>query len=246
MNETSDKSNFFNLYRHNFVRVAVGIPEVKVADPAFNSRQTVALMRQAADRHALLVVFPELGLSAYSCDDLFHQQALLDASRDALCEVLDASRDVPVIAVVGLPLSADGLLFNCAAVVHQGELLGLVPKTYLPNYREFYELRQFTPAENRLRDSINFAGHRDVPFGNRLLFQVEDQPLLTFSVEICEDLWVPVPPSSHAALAGATVLINVSASNVTVGKEDYRRLLASGQSGRGTVNTAVPAVAAST
>ncbi|HXJ16988.1 MAG TPA: NAD(+) synthase [Candidatus Polarisedimenticolia bacterium] len=232
MNDTSDKSNFFNLYRHNFVRIAVGVPEVKVADPAFNSRQTVALMRQAADRHALIAVFPELGLSAYSCDDLFQQQALLDASRDALCAVLDASRDIPVIAVVGLPLSVDGLLFNCAAVVHEGQLLGLVPKTYLPNYREFYELRQFTPAENRLRDGIDFAGHRDVPFGNRLLFQVENQPLLTFSVEICEDLWVPVPPSSHAALAGATVLINQSASNVTVGKEDYRRLLVADQSGR--------------
>jgi NAD+ synthase (glutamine-hydrolysing) len=232
MNDTSDKSSFFNLYRHNFVRIAVGIPEVKVADPAFNSRQTIALMRQAAERHALLAVFPELGLSAYSCDDLFHQQALLDASQDALCAVLDASRDIPVIAVVGLPLAVDGLLFNCAAVVHQGQLLGLVPKTYLPNYREFYELRQFTPAENRLRDSIDFAGHRDVPFGNRLLFQVEDQPLLTFSIEICEDLWVPVPPSSRAALAGATVLINQSASNVTVGKEDFRRLLVADQSGR--------------
>jgi NAD+ synthase (glutamine-hydrolysing) len=232
MNDTSEKNNFFNLYRHNFARIAVGIPEVKVADPAFNSRQTIALMRQAADHHALLVVFPELGLSAYTCDDLFHQQALLDASRDALCAVLDASRDIPVIAVVGLPLAVNGLLFNCAAVVHDGRLLGLVPKTYLPNYREFYELRQFTPADNRLRDCIDFAGHCDVPFGNRLLFQVEDRPLLTFSIEICEDLWVPVPPSSHAALAGATLLINQSASNVTVGKEDYRRLLVADQSGR--------------
>jgi NAD+ synthase (glutamine-hydrolysing) len=228
----SDKSTFFNLYRHNFVRIAVAVPEVRVADPAFNSRQTIALMRQAADRHALLAVFPELGLSAYSCEDLFQQQALLDASRDALRAVLEASGDIPVIAVVGLPLSVDGLLFNCAAVVHQGRLLGLVPKSYLPNYREFYELRQFTPADNRLRDSIDFAGHREVPFGNRLLFQAENQPLFIFSIEICEDLWVPVPPSSHAALAGATVLINQSASNVTVGKEDYRRLLVAGQSGR--------------
>lgn len=228
----SDERKFFNLYRHNFVRIGVGIPEVKVADPAFNARQTIALMRQAAERHVLLVVFPELGLSAYSCEDLFHQQALLDASRDALGAVLEASRDIPAIAVVGLPLSVDGLLFNCAAVVQQARLLALVPKTYLPNYREFYELRQFTPADNRLRDAIDFAGQRDVPFGNRLLFQVEDQPLFTFSIEICEDLWVPVPPSSYAALAGATVLINQSASNVTVGKEDYRRLLVAGQSGR--------------
>jgi NAD+ synthase (glutamine-hydrolysing) len=232
MTDTSNESEFFNLYRHNFARIAVGVPEVRVADPAFNARQTIALMRQGADRHALLMAFPELGLSAYSCDDLFQQQALLDASRDALRAVLDASRDIPVIAVVGLPVTVDGMLFNCAAVVREGRLQGLVPKTYLPNYREFYELRQFSSANSRLRDSIDFAGQRDVPFGNRLLFQAEEQPLFTFSIEICEDLWVPVPPSSHAALAGATVLVNLSASNVTVGKEDYRRLLASGQSGR--------------
>ena len=225
-------SNFFNLYRHNFVRVALGIPEVRVADPAFNSGQVIALMRQAAERDALLVAFPELGLSAYSCEDLFHQQALLDASRDALIKVLEASRELSVIAVVGLPVRVDHLLFNCAAVVHRGRLLGLAPKTYLPNYREFYELRQFTPAANGHRDAVDFAGQRDVPFGNRLLFQAEDQPLLRFFVEVCEDLWVPIPPSSYAALAGATVLVNISASNVTVGKEDYRRLLVADQSGR--------------
>jgi NAD+ synthase (glutamine-hydrolysing) len=228
----NDRHGFFNLYSHNFVRVAVAIPQVLVADPAFNAKQTIALMREAAERKALLVVFPELGLSAYSCEDLFHQQALLDASRDALSKVAEASLDIPVIAVVGVPLPVDNLLFNCAAVVHQGRILGLIPKTYLPNYREFYELRQFTPADHRLRDSVELLGQRDVPFGNRLLFQAEDQPLFTFFVEICEDLWVPIPPSSYAALAGATVLINVSASNVTTGKEDYRRLLVADQSGR--------------
>jgi NAD+ synthase (glutamine-hydrolysing) len=227
-----DKSAFFNLYRHNFVRVAIGIPEVRVADPAFNAERTIALIRQAAGRKALLVVFPELGLSAYSCEDLFHQQALLDAGRESLSKILEASRDLSVIAIVGVPLAIDHLLFNCAAVAHRGRLLGLVPKTYLPNYREFYELRQFTPADHRLRESIDFAGQRDVPFGNRLLFQAEDQPLFTFFVEICEDLWVPVPPSSYAALAGATVIVNLSASNITIGKEDYRRLLVASQSGR--------------
>jgi NAD+ synthase (glutamine-hydrolysing) len=225
-------TNFFNLYRHNFVRVALGIPEVRVADPAFNAERVIAQMRQANERDALLVVFPELGLSAYSCEDLFHQQALLDASRDALVQVLEASRELSTIAVVGLPIAVDHLLFNCAAVVHRGRLLGLVPKTYLPNYREFYELRQFTPASHAHRNSIDFAGQRDVPFGNRLLFQADDQPLFTFFVEVCEDMWVPIPPSSYAALAGATVLVNLSASNVTVGKEDYRRLLVADQSGR--------------
>jgi NAD+ synthase (glutamine-hydrolysing) len=228
----SDPANFFNLYRHNFVRVALGIPEVRVADPAFNAGEVIALMRQAARRDALLVAFPELGLSAYSCEDLFHQQALLDASRDALVRVLDASRELPTIAVVGLPIQVDHLLYNCAAVVHRGRLLGIVPKTYLPNYREFYEMRQFTPASHAHRSAIDFAGQRDVPFGNRLLFQAEDQPLFTFFVEVCEDLWVPIPPSSYAALAGATVLVNISASNVTVGKEDFRRLLVADQSGR--------------
>jgi NAD+ synthase (glutamine-hydrolysing) len=228
----SHPDNFFNLYRHNFVRVALGIPEVRVADPAFNAGQVIALMRQAAQRDALLLAFPELGLSAYSCEDLFHQQALLDASREALVRVLDASRDLPTIAVVGLPIQVDHLLYNCAAVVHRGRLLGMVPKTYLPNYREFYEMRQFTPATHAHRSAIDFAGQRDVPFGNRLLFQAEDQPLFTFFVEVCEDLWVPIPPSSYAALAGATVLVNISASNVTVGKEDFRRLLVADQSGR--------------
>jgi NAD+ synthase (glutamine-hydrolysing) len=228
----SHPASFFNLYRHNFVRVALGIPEVRVADPAFNAGQVIALMRQAAQRDGLLVAFPELSLSAYSCEDLFHQQALLDASREALVRVLDASRDLPAIAVLGLPIQVDHLLYNCAAVVHRGRLLGIVPKTYLPNYREFYEMRQFTPASHAHRSAIDFAGQRDVPFGNRLLFQAQDQPLFTFFVEVCEDLWVPIPPSSYAALAGATVLVNISASNVTVGKEDFRRLLVADQSGR--------------
>jgi NAD+ synthase (glutamine-hydrolysing) len=228
----NDKRNFFNLYRHNFIRVAVAIPRVLVADPAFNADQTIALMREANERNALLVVFPEMGLSAYSCEDLFHQQALLDASGAALRKVLEASREISIVAVVGLPIVIGNLLFNCAAIVHQGRILGLVPKSYLPNYREFYELRQFAPADYCLRDSVDVAGQRDVPLGNRLLFQAEAQPLFKFFVEICEDLWVPIPPSSYAAIAGATVLINLSASNVTVGKEDYRRLLAADQSGR--------------
>ena len=228
----SDARGFFNLYNHNFVRVAAAIPQVLVADPAFNATQTIALMRDAAERKALLVVFPELGLSAYSCEDLFHQQALLDASRDALAKVVEASAKISITAVVGVPLVIDSLLFNCAAVVRQGRILGLVPKTYLPNYREFYELRQFTPADHRLRDSVDLCGQRDIPFSNRLLFQAEDQPLFTFFVEICEDLWVPIPPSSYAAMAGATVLVNISASNITVAKAGFRRLLVADQSGR--------------
>ncbi len=221
---------FFNLYNHDFVRVGVAMPAVRVADPPFNGEQHVALMREAAMQHAALVLFPELGLSAYSNEDLFHQRALLDASRDALARVVAASESLPLIAVVGLPLQVDHLLYNCAAVVSRGRVLGVVPKTYLPNYREFYEARQFTPGDSAIRNTIELCGQQGVPFGNQLLFQLDEQPLLTFFVEICEDLWVPIPPSSYAALAGATVLLNLSASNITVGKADYRHRLVAGQS----------------
>ncbi len=221
---------FFNLYNQDFVRVAVALPAVRVADPYFNGEQHIALLREAAAQQAALVLFPELGLSAYSCEDLFHQRALLDAARDALARVVAATESLPLIAVVGVPLQVEHLLYNCAAVVAGGRVLGVVPKTYLPNYREFYEARQFTPADSAACDAIELCSQSDVPFGNRLLFQLAEQPLLTFFVEICEDLWVPIPPSSYAALAGATVLLNLSASNITVGKADYRHQLVAGQS----------------
>jgi NAD+ synthase (glutamine-hydrolysing) len=223
---------FFNLYRHDLVRVAVAIPELRVANPSFNAERTIDLMRQAADERAVVVLFPELGLSAYSCDDLFHQRALLDGCKEALARVVEASRELQLIAVVGLPLQVGHLLFNCAAVVSRGKLLGIVPKMYLPNYREFYEARQFNPGESAVVDQIDFLGQQDVPFGSNVLFQVEEQPLLTVHVEICEDVWVPIPPSSYAALAGATVLLNLSASPFTIGKAGYRRELVAGQSAR--------------
>jgi NAD+ synthase (glutamine-hydrolysing) len=223
---------FFNFYNHDFVRVAVGVPAVRVADPAFNAEQTIALLGQAAEARAALVLFPELGLSSYTADDLFHQRAVLDASQEALQRVLAASERWPLVGVVGLPLQIDHLLYNCAVVFARGRILGVVPKTYLPNYREFYEARQFTSGDVATRSEIELSGQAGLPFGSRLLFQLVDQPLLTFQVEICEDLWVPVPPSSYAALAGATVLLNLSASNITIGKADYRRALTSSQSAR--------------
>jgi NAD+ synthase (glutamine-hydrolysing) len=225
-------SPFFNLYSHNFVRLAIAIPEVKVADPAFNAEKTIVLMRQAASKMALLAVFPELGLSAYTCEDLFHQQALLRGCLEGLAKVVDASRDLPLIVVVGLPLEVDNMLFNCAVIISRGRIHGVVPKTYLPNYREYYELRQFTPGGRALKEAIGLLGQSPIPFGAGLIFKVDAQPLLNFCVEICEDLWVPIPPSSYAALAGATVLLNLSASNVTVTKDDYRRQLVSNQSAR--------------
>jgi NAD+ synthase (glutamine-hydrolysing) len=223
---------FFNLYSHDFVRVAVATPSVRVGNPAANASDITRLMQAAAGRGAVLALFPELALSAYSCEDLFHQRALLDACRDALGTVMEASRECATAAVMGLPLEIGGLVFNCAAVVHGGRLLGVVPKTYLPNYREFYERRYFASADAACATAIELCGQPDVPFGTRLVFQATSQPRLVFHVEICEDLWAPIPPSSYAALAGATVLLNLSASNVTVGKAEYRRQLVANQSAR--------------
>jgi NAD+ synthase (glutamine-hydrolysing) len=222
---------FFNLYSHDFARVAVASPRCRVADPAFNAGETIRLAREAAEQGAVLAAFPELGLSAYTCDDLFHQRALLDATLAALGDVLDASRDLPLALVVGLPLRVNHVLFNCAVVLAGGRILGVVPKSYLPNYGEFYEMRQFSPADNAAVQQITLFG-QDVPFGPEQVFQLENMPLFRFHVEICEDVWVPVPPSSFAALAGATVLVNLSASNVVVGKSGYRHQLVGQQSAR--------------
>ena len=224
-------SRFLNLYSHGFARVAVGIPRCQIADPGFNAAETIQLARQAAQQGATLVAFPELGLSAYTCDDLFHQGALLDACEQALGSLVAASEQLPLAMVVGLPLRQGHLLFNCGVVISGGRIHGVVPKTYLPNYGEFYEARQFNPADCASSDHITLLG-QTVPFGASLLFELVDVPLFRFHVEICEDLWVPIPPSSYAALAGATVLVNLSASNIVVGKSGYRHQLVSQQSAR--------------
>jgi len=227
---TSDLS-FDNPYAHGFARLAVAVPRNRVADPVFNGRETVRMYQEAAGDGVAVVAFPELGLSAYTCDDLFHQTALLEGCEAALADVIAASRGMSTVAVVGLPVRADHRLFNCAAVVADGALLGVLPKTYLPNYGEFYEGRQFAAADSAISREITLCGQR-VPFGTDLLFKARNLPLLTLHVEICEDVWVPIPPSSYAALAGATVLVNLSASNITIGKSDYRHRLVSLQSAR--------------
>jgi NAD+ synthase (glutamine-hydrolysing) len=224
-------SDFFSLYRHGFARVALATPSVSIGDPAANLDSHVELMQRAAKEKAVLAVFPELGLSAYSCEDLFHQQALLEAAVEALRGLLARTRRLPIAALVGLPVAVDGLLYNCAALIGEGKLLGVVPKTYLPNYREFYEGRQFTPGDTCLRREVELAG-QTAPFGADLLFRFSNLGNLVLHAEICEDLWVPVPPSSYAALAGATVLANLSASNVVIGKHGYRMQLAANQSAR--------------
>jgi NAD+ synthase (glutamine-hydrolysing) len=220
---------FFNLYSHGFARVAVATPLVRVGDPQYNLESTLELTREAAREKAVLAVFPELGLSAYTCDDLFHQQVLVDAAEQSLAALLKGSKNLPIATLVGLPVTVDGLLYNCAALVCQGRLAGVVPKIYLPNYREFYEGRQFTPGDTARQTEIRLAG-QTAPFGTDLLFRL--LPKFVLHVEICEDLWVPTPPSSFAALAGATVIANLSASNITIGKEGYRHQLVSNQSAR--------------
>ncbi|MGD9299624.1 MAG: nitrilase-related carbon-nitrogen hydrolase, partial [Thiohalocapsa sp.] len=224
-------TDFHNLYRHGLIRAAVCVPEVRVAEPGFNARATIELARRAHDAGAVVALFPELGLTAYSNEDLFHQQALLAAGLDALAEVVDASRMLRPVLAVGLPLRVDGRLFNCAVAVHAGRVLAAAPKTYLPNYREFYEKRQFAGADTALATEIDLLGHH-VPFGNDLLLTAANLPGLTLHMELCEDLWTPIPPSTYAALAGATVLLNLSASNITIGKAAYRNDLIAAQAGK--------------
>lgn len=227
-----ENTDFFNLYSHGFIRAAVGTPEVRVADPAFNGARTIELMEKAERENAVLALFPELGLTSYSCEDLFHQQALLDSALEALRSVLRASEALNLITVVGMPLQLDHLLFNCGVIVHHGKILGIVPKTFLPNYREFYESRQFAPAAAAWSTSVDVLGQAGIPFGERLLFQHQELHRFTFFVEICEDLWVPIAPSSGASLAGATVILNLSASNITIAKDEYRHSLVANQSAR--------------
>jgi NAD+ synthase (glutamine-hydrolysing) len=222
---------FYSLYSHGFVRVAVCVPHLRVADPNFNSARTVALATQASEMKAAVALFPELGISAYSNDDLFHQDALLEATIAGIGEVVAASRALTPVLLVGAPLRFEQRLFNCAVAIYRGRVLGIAPKSYLPNYREFYEKRQFSAARDALAREVEFLGER-VPFGNDLLFNASNVADFAIHTEICEDVWTPIPPSTYAALAGATVLANLSASNITVGKADYRRSLCAGQSGK--------------
>jgi NAD+ synthase (glutamine-hydrolysing) len=226
-----DRAPFDSIYRHGLVRIAVCIPLVRLGDPDQNAAHTIALARRANEAHAAIVAFPELGISGYSNEDLFHQDALLEATRKAIGRVADATRALTPLLIVGAPLMIEQKLFNCAVAIHRGEILGVTPKTYLPNYREFYERRQFTPGTHALTREVTVLD-ATVPFGSDILYDFASIPECVVHLEICEDLWVPVPPSSYAALAGATVLVNLSASNITIGKAAYRRMLCASQSGR--------------
>jgi len=244
--------DFNSIYSHGFVRVAVCVPHVRVADPEFNTTHTLGLAARASEAGAAVALFPELGISSYAIDDLLQQEALLDGVLTGISRIAEESRQLTPVLLVGAPLRFENRLFNCAVVIYRGQVLGIVPKTYLPSYREFYETRQFSAARHAVGGEVRFLG-RSVPFGNDLLFSAglrsadvgQEDPEsasaggtsgsegeFVVHVEICEDVWTPIPPSSYAALAGATVLANLSASNITIGKSLYRKNLCSSQSGK--------------
>lgn len=218
--------------RHGFVRVAAAVPQLRLADTRANAGRTIDLLQRASDESVDVAVFPEMGLTGYTCNDLFFQRTLQDGAVDALKAVTHASaRLFGGLAIVGLPLVVDDQVFNCAAVVHRGEILGIVPKSYLPTYKEFYDGRFFAPAATAYSSSVRLLG-KEVPFGTDLLFRCTNVSDLVVGVEICEDLWGPVPPSSLQALHGATILANLTASNETIAKANYRRSLVTQQSAR--------------
>jgi NAD+ synthase (glutamine-hydrolysing) len=219
-----------------YMRVAAATPEIKVADTEYNASAVIADIRKAAERQAALIVFPELVLTAYTAADLFHQTALIRSAHAALDRVMEETRELPIVSVVGMPFFNEGKLYNVAAVFKGGRLLALIPKRHLPNYSEFYERRWFTPGSPRVRDILyedtRTGESYEVPFGMDILITASDVPEFRLACELCEDVWVPCPPSTQHALAGATIIANCSASDETVGKDSYRRELIASTSAR--------------
>ncbi len=217
--------------KYGYARVAAASPELRVADCTFNQMKIIECIKEAAAQSVEFLVFPELCITGYSCGDLFRQETLLEGAKAALYAIVEETRDLALVVMVGLPLSIKGRLFNCAAVIQNGAILGIVPKTNLPSYNEFYEARWFTEAQHLEVKDLRL-GEALVPVGRDLIFVAEGNEQLSFGVEICEDAWVPIPPSSYLAQAGAQLLFNLSASNELVGKADYRRSLIENQSAR--------------
>ena len=216
--------------RHGFVKVAAATPDIRVADVEYNTENICRAIGEACERKAKIIVFPELCITGYTCGDLFTQDALLEAARRALLHIAKYTEDKDILAFVGMPLAVRGKLYNTAAALNRGKILGFTTKTFLPNYAEFYEMRQFTPGPDQA-GYILFEGEQ-VLFGPQILFEASGMEDLIVSAEICEDVWSPVPPSIQAAIEGATVIVNCSASDETIGKDTYRRELIAGQSAR--------------
>lgn len=222
---------FHSPFAHGFVRCATCTPASEVADPDFNANSILELARQGHEKNVSLMVFPELAISGYAIDDLLGQDALLNAVEDALKYIAVESLSLNPVLLVGAPLRHEGRLFNCAVAIHAGKILGVVPKTHLPNYREFYEKRWFASGRS-VREAEMMVAGQVVPFGIDLQFAASTVRDFIFHIEICEDLWAPAPPSDFGALSGALILANLSASNITVGKADVRRMLCAAQSSR--------------
>ena len=216
--------------KYGFVNVAAAVPTVKVADVEYNVQQVESLIAQAEDRGVEIVVFPELCITGYSCQDLFKEQLLLDHAEEGVVKLLDFTRKLNVIAIVGLPVVVNGLLFNCAAVIQSGTLLGIIPKVYLPNYGEFYEKRWFASSQDLNPTEIYFAGSPVLVSAEPQVFVTRDG--VKFGIEICEDVWAPTPPSNNLALAGADIIFNLSASDELIGKHAYLKSLLAQQSAR--------------
>ena len=216
--------------KYGFVKVAAAVPAVKVADVEYNVQQIESLIAQAEGRGVEVIVFPELCMTGYTCQDLFKEQLLLDRAESAVLTLLDFTRKLDIISIVGLPVVINGLLYNCAAVIQSGSLLGIVPKTYLPNYAEFYEKRWFASAQDLNPSEIYFAGGQVSVSSEPKLFVTSDG--MKFGIEICEDVWAPIPPSNNLAVAGADIIFNLSASNEVLGKHTYLKSLLAQQSAR--------------
>lgn len=217
--------------KQGFIKVAAITPKIKVADVTYNTEIICNAMREAAQKGAKIMVFPELCITGYTCSDLFLQEVLLDSAKQALFKLKEQTKDIDALVFVGLPLEHQGKLYNVAAALNHGEILGIVPKTFLPNYNEFYEVRHFTKGMEQCVETELFTGQK-VPMGTNLLFTCTEMPQLKVAAEICEDLWTPNPPSIRHALHGANVIVNLSASDETIGKDQYREDLIGGQSAR--------------
>ena len=216
--------------RHGFIKVAAATPDIRVADVDYNKGQIIKQMDEAAEAGAKIIVFPELCITGYTCSDLFLQDILLNSAKKALVEIAEHTKNLDALVFVGVPIAVGGELYNVAAALNHGNILGFTTKSFLPNYGEFYEMRQFRPGPKKA-EKILFGG-KEIPFGPQLLFVENQMANLIVSAEICEDVWSPVPPSIEAAREGATVIVNCSASDETIGKASYRESLISGQSAR--------------
>lgn len=219
------------LKKYGFVRVGAVVPEIKVADTEFNSNEIIKQIEIAQNNKIQILCFPELSITGYSCGDLFHQDVLLENSIKALENIIEATSKLNIIIVIGMPIRIENQLFNTAVVIQNGDILGVVPKSYIPNYEEFYEDRWFTSGKDFVQRNIKLLG-KEVPFGTDLLFKDKENNEICFAIEICEDLWVVNPPSSNYALNGANIIFNLSASNSVLGKSDYRKDLVKMQSAK--------------